>query len=333
MLQLWQNFRDGGFHFALPTLPLMGMSELDGVSRVGRKPMVGGDRSWLAIAAIVAAAVLWSLNGVLIKFLNDPASARPLPGVTLAFYRSLLGGLVLVPFAWPRREQTPQRAVPWLIGSCICFTVMSVSFIVANTMTEAANAIILQYTSPMWVIALSPVLLQERVRRTDLLAMIIAMSGVAIIFAGNGGDRAGLFYALLAGASYGILTITLRGLRDVSPLVVTAGNAVGSGVLIIPLVTAVGTFEITLVQLAWVLILGLIGFTLPYVLFTWGLRRASAVFGALIVLIETILNPLWTWLILEEKPPLATLLGAPLILAAIVIKILVENARRQSESA
>ncbi|MGE3181049.1 MAG: DMT family transporter [Phycisphaerae bacterium] len=322
------------------------MSELEGIPKIAGTDLAvphnddatqktSGDAAnprgaWTAIAAIVAAAVLWSLNGVLIKFLNDPSSANPIAGVTLAFYRSLLGGLVLLPLAWPARKSVPKTALPWLIGSCLCFTVMSVSFIVANTKTEAANAIILQYTSPIWVMLLSPLLLREAVRRTDFLAMTIAMVGVAIIFAGNGGDRAGLFYALLAGASYGVLTITLRGLRGVSSLLVTACNAIGSGLVILPLAARSSSLWISPEQIGWILVLGLVSFTLPYVLFTWGLRRASAVFGALIVLIETILNPQWTWLFLNETPPPATLLGAPLILAAVCIKILVERARRRS---
>lgn len=270
---------------------------------------------WLAVAALVGCAAAWSLNGPLIKLLD----AEHVPGITIACYRSLLGGLVFIPFAL-RRIGTLQRVRPaWPVAGVITFTVMTAAFVIANTMTAAANVIILQYTSPIWVFLLAPWLLKEHPGRTEGLVLLVAMAGVAVIFSGNTQtDLPGLCVALISGLGYGTLTVCLRGLRPVSPTVVAALNALGSGLLLVVPVAIWGAFALTAYQWSLMLLLALGQFTLPYVLFSWALQRVPAHQAALIVLLETILNPLWTFLLVGERPPTATLFGGPLILAGVL---------------
>jgi len=272
-------------------------------------------RKWLAVVALIACAALWSLNGPLIKLLGRDA----VPGVTIACYRSLLGGVLFLPFALRGLRSLRATSPAWPIASVITFTVMTASFVIANTMTAAANVIVLQYTSPIWVFLLAPLLLKERPARTEGLVLLVAMAGVGVIFAGNPDTTpAGLLVALLSGLGYGSLTVTLRALRSVNPTVVAALNALGSGLLLVLPVALWGAFGLTPHQWALMLLLALVQFTLPYVMFSWALKYIEAHRAALILLLEVILNPIWTFLAVGERPPTATLLGGPLILLGVI---------------
>lgn len=269
---------------------------------------------WLAVGALLLCAALWSLNGPLIKLLGR----GDVPGVTIACYRSLLGGLIFLPFALPRLGTLRRVRVGWPIATVVTFTMMTATFVIATTMTAAANVIILQYTSPIWVFLLSPLLLKERPGRAEGLVLLLAMAGVGIIFAGRAeANLAALVLALVSGLGYGSLTVLLRALRPVSPTVVAAANALGSGVLLAGPVAVWGTFVLTPDQWALMLLMALVQFTLPYFLFSWALQRLEAHRVALIVLLEAILNPTWTFLLVGEVPPPATLVGGPLILLSV----------------
>ena len=281
-------------------------------------------RPWLGILALLVCAALWSLNGALIKLLQEEG----VHGVTIACFRSLIGGIVFLPLAWRRVGTLRNVAVAWPIGSVIMFTLMTVCFVIATTKTAAANAIILQYTSPIWVFLLAPLLLGEKPGRAEGLVLLIAMAGVGIIFFGNPtADLLWLTVALGSGLGYGALTVTLRGLRPVSPFVVVAMNALGSGLLLIAPMAVWGSMELS--ERAWglVLLLSLVQFTLPYVLFSWALQRVQAHRAALIVLLETVLNPLWTFLLVGEMVPAATLVGGPLILIGVAGWLLLSRPR------
>ncbi|MBN2447540.1 MAG: DMT family transporter [Phycisphaerae bacterium] len=280
---------------------------------------------WMPVAALVLCATMWSLNGPLIKLLMQPRDGAPgVSGLTIACYRSLIGGLVFLPFALPRLRQLRRVAIGWPLASVSCFTVMTVSFVIATTQTAAANAIILQYTSPIWVFLLSPLLLREKPRLLEGLVLIVAMAGVATIFAGSAAtETRWLLLSLASGFGYGALTVTLRGLKPVNPVVVACLNALGSGLVIGMAVVIWATFWMTPAQWALMLLMGLVQFIAPYVLFSWALQRVEAHRAALIVLLETVLNPLWTYLLVGEAVPGATLVGGPLILLGVVGWVLV----------
>ncbi len=291
--------------------------------------------SWLAVAALLLTACLWSLNGPLIKLASDASSgpAGGLDGWTIAFYRSLLGGLVFVPVLLRRGRQLARVSWHWSAFSVASFTLMTACFVIATTRTAAASAIILQYTSPAWVFLLGWLLLRERIGPIDLLCLLLALTGVGVIYFGHpAGGRAALVIGLASGLGYGALTVALRGLRAVDPGVVVALNFLGSAALLAPAVGLWGQFALSARQWLLVISLGIVQMALPYALFCWALQRIAATRAALIVLLEAVLNPLWTWLIVHEPVPPPTLRGGPLILASVVLGM-VRRAGRGGESA
>lgn len=291
----------------------------------------------IGVALVFGAAMLWSLNGSLIKILmecEDPPS-----GLAIAFYRSLFAGLFFVPFGC-RKLHTLKRPAgrkgPWLRTSalaCVVFyAMMTVSFVVANMKTEAANAIILQYTSTFWIFILSPLLLHERPRRKDIWILLVAVGGIAVIFAGEAGtDLIGLLIALVSGVTYALLTMMIRRLRDCDSAAVTVVNNLGSALLIVPFALLFGGLGVTPKVAAILLFMGVVQFGLPYYLYARGLVRIPAYHAALITMAEPILVPVWAYLAVGEEVPLMTFVGGGIILFALVCFILSGPARRRTE--
>lgn len=280
-------------------------------------PLRAARSAKVAVFALLACATFWSLSGLLIKLLKQSG----VDGVTMACSRSLIGGLVFLPFALRQRESLRNVHPGWLAAAVLLFTLMTTTYVISNTLTGAANAIILQCTSPLWVFVLSPLLLGETARRRDALVLLLSMAGIAVIFLGNpGGELPGLTIALLSGVWYGALTVVLRRLRPVSPIVVTCLNTLGSGLILLPVLiwTANGVPQWTAYQSTLILAMALVQFSAPYALFSWALQRIDAPRASLIVLLETVLNPLWAYLGVGEIPPPATIVGGAMILASVI---------------
>ena len=272
-------------------------------------------RSWAGVLALFLCAALWSLNGPLIKLLD----AEHVPGITIACYRSLVGGVVFLPLAWRRLGDAAQCAAG--VAGRVGADVHADDGVLRDRHHHDRGG---ECHHPAIHVARSGCSCYRRCccgsrpGRTEGLVLLVAMAGVGVIFFGNAGtDTAGLVVALGSGLGYGALTVALRGLRRVDPFVVAAMNALGSGLLLLLPALAWGSFAMTGRALWLVLLISLVQFTLPYVLFSWALQRVEAHRAALIVLLETVLNPLWTYLFIGEPVPRPTLLGGPLILLSV----------------
>lgn len=279
----------------------------------------------LGVLALLLAATLWSLNGALIKLINQD----DVHGVVIACLRSLLGGLIFLPFAWPRRASLRAAPAGMLIAAIVIFTLMTAAFVIANTQTDAASAILLQYTAPAWVFLLSPLLLRERPSAREFAALAIAMLGVLALFIGRRpAEFGGLLLGLLSGVGFGGVTLTLRWLRRVPPEVVAAMNALGSGLLLLGPAAAYGALSLSARQWGALALMALVQFTLPYFFYSWALQRVAAHRAAVIVLLEVVLNPVWTYLAVGEAPPPAVWIGGPLIVVGVAAALRASIARQ-----
>ncbi len=292
----------------------------------------------LGVVFLLAAGVMWSLNGALIKLINDEGQGPG--GVVIAFYRSLFAGLVLLPLARGKlhtlargknHEHRPgialHRAVlqlrPAAILCVVFFTLMTVAFVVANTQTEAANAILLQYTSTFWVFGLSPWVLKERPQRRVMYILLIALVGIGVIFAGNAStDLAGLLIALCAGLFFALLSLMIRLMRDCNSAAITVLNNLGSALLILPLVLLIDGLWVSQRSLLLLILLGVVQFGIPYYLYTLGLARVPTYSAILLVMIEPVLVPIWAYLAVGETVPTTTVIGGSIILLALVMSVL-----------
>lgn len=299
---------------------------------------IGAPSRWTGVLILLACATLWSVNGPLIKLLDREG----VPATTIAFYRSALAGLIFAPAAIRHASRLRSVHPGWLLASVGSFTIMTACFVLATQSQAASTAIVLQYTSPLWVFALAPLLLNERPRLREGLALLLAMAGVAVIFFGQGGASGkGLIVALAAGAGYGLLTVLLRRLQSIPPALITCLNCAGSAVLLLLWLIWSGwrqgqmasAFGVPGPAIPWLALLSVTGFAIPYLLFSLALRSVPASSAALIMLTETVLNAAFTWLVIGEAVPRPTLLGAPLILGGVGLWIVLSSRRPASGGA
>ena len=271
---------------------------------------------------IVAAAVLWSLSGVITKGLDG------LGGGPIAFYRGLFAGLVLLPLI--RRSRW--TFTPALLPLALIFGAMTGLYIGAIKATTAANAIVLQYSSAVWAVPLSLLLPRERPDRRSILGIAVAAVGIILIVALSGlnsdnrpegrDDPLGIMLGLGSGLCYAAVAVVFRGLRGLDPMWLSVvGNLGGSLVLGAWLLASEGSIPIpTPPQLAVLFLFGAIQMAIPYVLFARGLRDVPAPEAGLLSLIEPLLNPVWVLLFIGEAPEWPTLLGGAFLLTGVALR-------------
>jgi drug/metabolite transporter (DMT)-like permease len=268
-------------------------------ARAGR----GGHRGALFIAA---AALLWSTGGLAIKLV-------PLAAVGVVFWRSLVAGVFLLAVFRPSRARW-RHAAP---STVVVYALMILTFVSATKMTTAANAIFLQYTGPLYVLALAPFLLKEPFRKVDAAAMAVALAGMSLFFVGrlDPGAFAGNLVAVVSGVFFGLTILLLR--RDASgdaiPSVI-AGN-LAAAALALPF--AWGHLGLDARGVLLVLFLGIVQLGISYVLFVKGLETVPAAEASLLGMLEPMFNPLWAFLGLGERPSSWAALGGAIVLAAV----------------
>ena len=273
---------------------------------------------------MVLAACLWSSSGAFVK-------SSDLPGATIAMYRGLSAGLVLLAavrlsgarIAWDRR----------MFGMTACFALMNYTFIASMTRTTAANTIFLQYTAPSWMFLASVLWLKEPVDRNSLRSLLGAMVGITILIVGqlqDSGQRVGIVLGLASGVFYAGVAVHLRALRHYDPLWMAALNHLTAGAMLALVLAGGIAFDAapaetlwpppSLGALAFLALFGTVQMAAPYVLFGKGLRTVSAQEAGLLTLLEPMLNPVWTYLAVGERPAPTTLLGGGILLAMLLIR-------------
>lgn len=258
---------------------------------------------------ILAAAILWSLAGVFIKFLD-------VPPLTIVFYRSFFAFLVFTAFV--RRAQW-QINGPVLI-SVLTYTAAISSFVSANKLTTAANAIVLQYTAPIFVFLFSRWVLGEKISRLNGFALLAGMIGVGVISLDSAGkpEMAGVLLALVSGVLFAAYMINLRRTQQVTPIYLTWINNAFCALALLLVVSS--HLALNLNQLGILIVMGAVQLGLPYFLFSKGLQSVSLQEASLIALIEPVLNPIWVALTVGEIPSAATLSGGVMILVGLAVR-------------
>jgi drug/metabolite transporter (DMT)-like permease len=268
----------------------------------------------IGVAAMAGCAFLWSLAGIFIKLVDW----HPL---AIACGRSSIAALFLL--AWIRRPRFTFSKPQVLAALSNAATMLL--FVYANKATTSANAILLQYGSPIYVAIIGSYLLKERPRAEHWIAFLFVALGMGLFFAGGlgGGTLIGNLAAVAAGLTFAMYLIFMRMQKDGSPLesallshIVTAAIAL-AGSLFLPAPRIDGR------SLAAIAALGILQIGLASVLLSAGIKRVAAVDACLIGVIEPVFNPVWVFLATGEAPGPGALAGGGIIIAAVVVSTLV----------
>lgn len=284
----------------------------------------------------VAAAALFSTGGAAIKALS-------LTPWQVGCYRSALAGLVVLLLLPASRQGWSLRLLP----GALAYAGALGFFALANRMTTSANAIYLQSTAPLFVAFFSPLLLQERFPRRQLPALALIAAGLGLCLWGNAQEAGtalspnpslGNIMALGSGVCWALSLTFLRQQsraassgQDNSLTLVAMGNLCNVVILFWPatLGSPGGTPWLPTGK-DWLLLLYLacMQVALPYWLLSRCLRRLKATEAGILLLVEPLLNPVWTWALLGELPGLTALIGGLLILSATFFRGNPEGAER-----
>ncbi len=269
---------------------------------------------------IVITAVLWSTGGIAIKLVD----AHP---AFIAMGRSMVAGLFFLPFIRFRDIKWSKELVILIAAYTVCLT----TYVLANRLTTAANAIAIQYSSPLFMF-IGLILFKKELDTSKVLPMIVIMLGiVAFLMEPNTGSNGlGNFLAMVSGVAFALVIYYLGRDYGISSVGIT-------GLLNLFLFPVVAIFVpwrqnpwptdgLSYVMLAY---LGIIQIGLAYILFNKGRRTVDALNANIISLIEPMLNPLIVFLVIHEVPTVYAIVGAALILAGQVLNILAENRKQK----
>jgi drug/metabolite transporter (DMT)-like permease len=282
------------------------------------------------ILFVLAAALLWSTGSLFIK------STR-LNAFELSFGRSLFAAVTVALLT--RREGFRLNAVT-LVASFL-YAALLLLFVVANKLTTAANAIFLQYTAPVYVLLLEPWMFKERFRRTDIFVVAACVAGMSLFFVGQlrPQDVAGNLTALASGLCFALFMLLLR--HSHAGRVNRASSVIYGNILLSVLTAALllsGAVEspvllagaLTQKDVLITVYLGVVQIGLAYTFFTLGIARGVRSLDAGIVgYIEPMLNPIWVFLFLGERPSKWAVTGGSIIIAAVLAHTLALARRKK----
>lgn len=275
---------------------------------------------------MVIAALLWSTAGVLIKLIDW----HPL---VIGGFRSAIAAAVLWIVLW-REEGSPRLAVnrhTLLTGLCLGGT--TALFVMANKLTTAANAIVLQAVSPVFVLLFEALIRRQRPARRDLWVVAIVMFGIFLFFVDD----------LAPGSLLGNLIGLLSGVLLAGAYVCAAGASTlhdtMSGVLLGHLFSAlIGVPflllfppQLTLVSVGAILFLGVFQLGISYTLFSYAARVCNPLSISLLSMLEPICSPVWVAVFVGEIPGPLALTGGVMVITTLCIWC-ISNAR-QAEAA
>ena len=272
---------------------------------------------------IFLASVLFSLGGLLIKVI-------PWQALTINAWRCGISVCMLLLFAKVTHHKLKLTPGVWAGAAAMCLTVSS--YALANKLTTAANAILIQFTNPVFVILFLWLFFHEKPKKLDIITCVVVFGGIACFFLDglSAGNLLGNAVALFSGLCYAWVFL-LNKIPGGDPLYSTIlGHAM---CVLIGLPSAVRETEYSGPIILCAILMGVFQLGLAYVCFTTGIRTAPPVSASLVSGIEPILNPVLVAIVLGESlSGLALLGGAIVFISIMVYNILTtkqENAKKE----
>jgi drug/metabolite transporter (DMT)-like permease len=271
---------------------------------------------------ILASALLFSTGGAAVKMVG-------LSAWQVASLRSGVAAAALLVFLPEARRGWNRRT--WIVGAAYATTM--ITFVGANKLTTAANAVFLQSVAPLYLLLLGPILLHETIRRRQLVFMAALAGGMSMIFTGAQQVSAtapdplrGNLVGIVTGIAWAFTLIGLRWLGGTSETGSSATPAAARAVVCGNLIAFLATVPLAVpvsgaTPTDWLAIafLGIFQIAIAYVFLIRGIRRVGALEASLLILLEPVLSPLWAWIIHGERPSELALLGGSVIIAATAI--------------
>ena len=308
------------------------------------------------VSALVLCALGWSLGGIFLKYVSVNSFAA-------AGIRSLFSFIVMavlsrqLPHFFVKNEATgkvdsAQTVYMWI--SALCYAATMILYCVSNKLTYAANVIFLEYTSPVWVILFSSIILGEKNTKIDYITFTGIAAGMLLFFADdllakkNGSVSETMFLGNVLAAFSGITwagttlfqrkqqILIAQRIREFGTDAVSKHNTSRDAFMLAQILTALfGLPFIFLMKggipnmqsIIFLFLMGLFQMGLPNILYSVGIKNVTALSASLITMIEPLMNPVWVFIFVHEKPTVKCLMGGVIILGFILLREFVSKKR------
>lgn len=261
-----------------------------------------------AIIYIVIAATLLSTGGIILKYVDMNPMA-------IASSRGIISAMVVWLYL---KKPNFTFSKPQVIGA-FSYAMMVTGFIVANKLTTATNAVVLQFTAPIWILILGVWLLKEKVHWYDIVSIFIVSAGMILFFIDDvgGGTLVGNLVAIFSGLALAGSTIGMRLQKEGSPVETTLLGHIITVIIGLPFLFSA---NFTFTNIVGILLLGVFQLGIAYILYATAVKHLTALEVILIMFLEPILNPIWVMLIHGERPTKFSLIGGTIIIATVAVR-------------
>ena len=290
------------------------------------QPLVSRREERFGFLLVFLSALFWSFGGAIARFIETPDSWA------VIFWRSFWAAAFLIGFMLVRDggrgtlKLFRDMGLPG-IAVALCFATASSSFVVALAYTTVANILLMQAGVPLIAALLAFLLFREKVGPATWVAIAAVIGGVAIMVSESFDGRVspvGDGLALLIAVAFSIATVITRRFAHVR---MTPATCLGTMIAASFAATQAGSVAVSGVDMAWLLVFGALNLGLGLACFATGARLIPAAFAALLGTFETLLGPVWVWLIHGEVPSARTIIGGAVIFAALLVHITLEFQR------
>jgi drug/metabolite transporter (DMT)-like permease len=265
----------------------------------------------LGLFLVTAAAVAWSTSGLFTR-------ALALDTATILFWRGLFGamgtGLILAMIPGGGGLRSFGR----LGGAGVAYAGVTAAsmlfFISALLHTSVAHVAVITAIVPFVAAYLAWVLLREQPGAAAIAASLAALVGVAIMVGiGADGQISGDLLAVCMAMCMGVMIVIARRYRGIPALAATCLASLLSAMAALPF----ADLTLSVQELGLLALFGLVNQVLGFGLFALGARRLPPMETALVTALDAPLAPFWVWLVFNETPGVATMLGGAVVFVAV----------------
>ena len=276
--------------------------------------MIHSDHTTRGALLVAMGALLWSTSGLFIKVLA-------LGPLQICFGRSLVAALTIAAVVKLRGGHPFPRPDALALGCAVAYSGVLILFVAATKLTTAANAIFLQFSAPIYLVFLEPWVTGRALRGRDLVAVGLCVGAMSLFFVGRlgAGTLLGNLLGVSSGLALALFSLTLKLQRERRPGADPISAIILGNLLVAALSAPVALpgFSLTLPQAGILLYLGIFQIGLAYLLFNAGMRHLSATAAVVTGTLEAVLNPVWVFLGVGERPSTWALAGGLVILGTI----------------
>lgn len=278
------------------------------------------------ISFVLMATLGWSLSGLFVRLMPG------LDGWQLNCWRGFWMAVVLLCYLvviYGRDLWSRLRAIP-LVALCFSagfFAMGSTLYVTSLTLVSTATISVIGASSPIFTGLLSPWVTGERPGAAAWFAAILAMAGVGIIAWSKieGGNLIGILISVMVPMTFAGQTLALRRYRgvDMTPAICVGGflSFVAAGFLGFFAGHTGGGFNVAPREMLLLALMGPLQLSLPLIFYIKGARSVPAVTLSLIAMLDAVLNPMWPWLFVGERPESSSFMGGGVIIVAVLISI------------